>query len=144
MDDLLRDKPPVPVEQRPAETKRRVRGRGFLTGLCIVLVWLVATFCFVVLRSLPDPVSRSWLAFLYALPASFVVWLVLNSVWFSRRRNYLIISLLMWSALAALYLSFLVFGRNLWLLFVLGVPGQVIIVLWSRMADNLARRGDSV
>ena len=78
-------------------------------------------------------IDFQWLAFVYAVPISMIVWLVCNSVWFNQRRNYLIISLLMWSALATVYLTFLPFGYNLWLIFSLGVPGQVAIVFWSRL-----------
>jgi len=60
--------------------------------------------------------------------------LVMNSIWGNRRKNYLIISLLMWSLLAAAYLSAVVY--NPWLVFVLGVPGQIIIVLWSKLKKN--------
>jgi predicted membrane metal-binding protein len=75
--------------------------------------------------------------FACAVPASFVVWLVMNSIWFNRRRNYLIISLLMWSTLALIYIPVLLFaGKNLWLIFSLGLPGQAIIIMWSRLKQN--------
>ena len=51
-----------------------------------------------------------FLVFAYALPISAIVWLVFNSIWFNRRRNYLIISLLMWTVLAAVFLSVLAGG----------------------------------
>ena len=84
-----------------------------------------------VLKPFTGGLPGRWLTFVYAVPVSFIVWLVFNSIWFNRRRNFLIISLLMWSVLAALYLTFLVAGSNYWLLFAIGVPGQVIILLWS-------------
>ena len=61
------------------------------------------------------------------------MWLVFNSIWFNKRRNFLIVSLLMWSVLAAIFVSFLVFGTNIWQVFILGVPGQFIILMWSRI-----------
>ena len=70
-----------------------------------------------------------------AVPVSMVVWLVFNTVWFRHGRNYLIISLLMWSALATLHVSLLMSGFNyrIWLIYTLGIPGQVIILLWSNV-----------
>ena len=77
------------------------------------------------------------MVFACAVPASFIVWLVMNSIWFNRRRNYLIISLLMWSILALIYIPILLFAnRNLWLIFLLGIPGQAIIIMWSRLKQN--------
>ncbi|MBR6407377.1 MAG: helix-turn-helix transcriptional regulator [Clostridia bacterium] len=107
--------------------------RIFITGMCIVLVWLVATFAFVVVDASPLGTNLHWLAFVYAVPVSMVVWLVFNSIWFDQHRNFLIISILMWSALGSVFLSFLPFGIILWQIFVLGIPGQIIICFWSRI-----------
>ena len=79
-------------------------------------------------------VSRHWLILVYAVPVSMIVWLVFNSVWFNRRRNYLIISLLMWSLLAAVHVTVLTFNYNIWLIYTPGIPGQIIIFLWSKLS----------
>ena len=71
------------------------------------------------------------LSVVWAVPASLIVALVFNSIWGKQRRNYLYISLLMWTFLGSVYLTCL--SRNLWLLFVIGVPGQVIVLLWAGM-----------
>ena len=113
--------------------RQRIRNHGFITGICVLLVWLIATLVFVILDiSMRNP-TRHWLSFIYAVPVSMIVWLVFNSIWFKPHRNFLIVSLLMWSILISLYLSFVVFSMNLWQLFVLGIPGQFIILMWSRV-----------
>ncbi|MBQ4081909.1 MAG: helix-turn-helix domain-containing protein [Clostridia bacterium] len=113
--------------------RRRIRNHGFITGISILLVWLAATVAFVVSDIVMGDIKLHWLSFVYAAPASMIVWLVFNSIWFNRHRNFLIISLLMWSVLAAVFLSLLPFGQILWQIFVLGAPGQIIILLWSRI-----------
>lgn len=111
-----------------------IRTRGFVTGISILLVWLVATVIFTILETIPLDMTDHWLIFAYAVPASLIVWLVLNSIWFNRRRNYLIISLLMWTVIALAYIAVWRFaGRYLWMAFLLGIPGQAIIILWSRL-----------
>ncbi len=111
---------------------KQKKNRIFITGMCMLLVWLIATLCFVIATLLPVESSNSWLAFLYAVPATMIVWLVFNSVWFSRRLNFLIISMLMWSTLVSIHLSFLVAGFTpFWLVYLLGIPGQIIIFMWS-------------
>ncbi len=117
----------------PGNAARAKRNRRFITGMSILLVWLVATMLFVIIDLTGAKIFTHWMSFIYAVPASFVVLLVLNSVWFNRRHNYLIISLLMWSVLAVLFLSFWLAGFNIWLIFVLGLPGQIIILLWSNL-----------
>ncbi len=112
--------------------KGMVRNHGFITGMCILLVWLVAAIVYMFAVSL-SKINVFWLSFVYAIPLSFVIWLIFNAIWFSYKRNFLIISLLLWSVLASVYVSFLAFGINLWLVFILGVPSQIIIILWSNL-----------
>ena len=117
-------------DQPAAEMSRREKhNRAFITGMCILLVWMIATLFFILPLS-----SFPWMPFVYAVPASMILWLVFNSVWFNPRKNFLIVSLLMWTVLGAVYLSLRVFGGvNFWLIFTLGIPGQAIILLWSRI-----------
>ena len=111
--------------------KRKNRNRAIITCTSIVLVWFVALFVYTVFDIASPDIMKHWLSFLYAVPVSMVVWLVFNSIWFSRRRNFLIISLLLWSTLAAIHLTFLTFGMNIWQIYLLGIPGQVVTWLWS-------------
>jgi uncharacterized membrane protein len=69
----------------------------------------------------------------YALPIVLIVKLVFNSIWFNPRHNYLIISALVWSILAAIHITFLYFKQNVALIYLLGVAGQIVIFLWSRI-----------
>ena len=107
------------------------RNRSYIMGLSILLVWFIATLVFVIF-DLSEPVRYlHWLAFVYAVPVSSVVWLVFNSIWFIPRINWIIISILMWTTLISVYLTLLALGSNLWLIFILGIPGQAIAYLWS-------------
>jgi len=94
-------------------------------------VWFVALFAFIITSLVTSKASFQWLYFVYAMPIMLIVRLVLNSIWFNPRNNYIIVSLLMWSILTAIHISFLYFGINVALIFLLGVLGQIIIVLWS-------------
>lgn len=118
----------------PEPTKKRRFGNHIsITFISVLLVWLVATFTFVLIDLISNDFTCHWLAFVYAVPVSMIVWLVFNSIWFSTRRNFLIISLLMWTFLMALFLTLLPAGFNIWQIFIVGIPGQAIIFLWSRI-----------
>ena len=144
VDYLLTDihEAPEPVAEEKTEvetTKRRqsLRTRGFVTGMSVLLVWIAALVLFIVFDTASLDYRSNWVVFACAVPASFIVWLVMNSIWFNRRRNYLIISLLMWSLLALIYIPILLFAeRNLWLIFSLGIPGEAIIIMWSRLKQS--------
>lgn len=119
-----------PIEREHVSRRRR-NNRRFIMGMSIALVWLIATFAFVLITLLKQAIGAQWIVFVYAVPISMIVWLTFNSIWFNRRRNFLIISLLMWSLLGSIYITLL--PLNTWLLFALGVPGQIIILFWSRL-----------
>ena len=93
--------------------------------------WIVAVFAFIITTLIINRMTFQWLFFVYALPIVFTVKLILNSVWFNPRHNYLIISALMWSILATIHITFLYFKVNVSLVYLLGVAGQIVIVMWS-------------
>ena len=122
-----------PQETRPTKL-RQLHNHGFILGMCIMLVWLLAVVVFAAVNMAnPGVETASWLAFVAAVPVSMIVWLIFNSIWFNPRRNFLIVSLLMWTLLGAVYVTCLAFGSNPWLLFLIGVPGQIIIAFASRL-----------
>jgi len=99
-----------------------------ITCLSCALVFLIATFVFVVMGLLTD-IPRIWLAYVYCVPVCSIVLIVFNSLWGRAVWNYFIISVLMWSFLTCIYLT--VGNYSNWLIFIIGVPGQVIIITWS-------------
>jgi len=120
-------------EQKLKDATQKVihQNRKAITGIAIQMVWLVAIIVFIPIALFAPSENAKWLPFLYALPVSAIVWLVFNSIWFNRRRNYLIISLLMWSLLACIHLTALMLGAQIYYIYLIGLPGQLIIVLWS-------------
>ncbi len=109
------------------------RNRLVITLLSVTFVFLIATFLFAGYGIFSTPLRRVWIIYVYAVPVASVVALVLNSVWGLHRHvtNSVIISVLIWSLLTAVFLSFR--WENLWLIFTPGVPAQVLVILWSRL-----------
>ena len=93
--------------------------------------WIVALFAFIITTLITNHMTFQWLYFVYALPVVLIIKLIFNSIWFNPRRNYFIISALIWSILSAIHITFLHFGLNVSLIFLLGVAGQIVIILWS-------------
>ncbi len=137
VDYLLRadNEAAIPTEDG-ATANIRHRNHMVIAALSVLLVWFIATFFYVILDILGAQMALCWLPFLYAVPVSMIVWLVFNSIWFNTRRNFLIISLLMWTALLSIVVSLQAAGFSAWTLLLLGVPGQVIIFVWSRLRST--------
>ena len=113
-------------------------GCAFL--LSLLLVWFIALLGFIICWAVTTPHLYCWLAFVCAVPVSLIVLLVLNSVWGTVRNNLYIISLLMWSLLATVFVGLWDYEK-LWPVFLLGLPGQLAIVL-SFCFRRLPKRGD--
>ncbi len=119
---------------RASEKKQRIRTRIVITLMSLVLVWFIAVITFIVWQFFEHSAHNAWLSFVYAVPVSAIVSLVLVSVWFGRSLRFVSITVLLWSLLAAIYTSmFVFFAESFWYVFLLGVPGQVIIFLWWSM-----------
>lgn len=118
-------------EQKPVhETNKTIkRNQRIITALSVSLVWLISTLIFIVLGYTVPNISWHWLLFVYSCPVSLIVLLVFNSIWGRPRSNFAIITALVWLIIASIYLTFL--DLNLWMIFLIGIPSQIIIVLWS-------------
>ena len=133
-----------PQDYQPNFVDRQMRrNRMLITAIATMLVWLIATFLFFVFNALPQVslTFPTWLFFVYATVPCCIVLLVFNSIWGIRKWNFAIISALVWALLAACFLSILLIGAiNLWQIFLLGIPAQCIIMLWSSLKHPKRRK----
>lgn len=126
---LCEDHVEAPAVQQ--ESYARKKNKLIITFLSATLVWLIATLIFTIVNLCAPDAQYSGFVFIYATPATAVVFLVFNSIWGNQRWNFAIITALIWTILASLYFVF--FEYNIWLIFILGIPAQIIVLLWSRL-----------
>lgn len=112
--------------------------RSMVTLLSVAGVWAVALFTFVVIWILGN---FFWQIFVYAIPVSFLLWLIFNSVWNGGHRNWLPISGMIIGLVASVYLSFL--EQNWWQLFLLIPVAELIIFLSFRIRKKPGKWRDS-
>ena len=111
---------------------RVLKNRRIISLLSAMLVWLIATVMFVCFAS-TKVFDESWMVFVYAVPVSLIVLLIFNAIWGKDKYNFFIISGIVWSTLATLYLSLYQIANNFWLIFIIGIPAEIIIILWSNL-----------
>ena len=126
------DEPAAAPQKQGLSQKKK--NRLIIVGMAALLVWLIATMIFVVLDAVLPELRYGPFLFLYAAPITAVVCLVFNSIWFDPRWNYAIISVLVWTVLLAIFLTF--YQYHIWKLFLIGIPAQLIILLWSRLRPS--------
>ena len=101
------------------------------------IVWLVAILCFVTLQ-LVKPGFSWWLIYLYAVLVNGIVILVYAALWKHRILNFLSVTAIIWVSLVCIFLTVralaLIYGfeyGGLWCIFLLGVPLQILEILWA-------------
>ncbi len=112
--------------------KKNLSNKIIITCLAVTLVWFVAIFIYAECQFISY--YNYWQAFIWALPATFLIILIFNSIWGKRKYIYFIITLFMWTLILAIHLQFIEY--KMWLIYLLGVPGQIAIVLASQLKRN--------
>lgn len=117
----------LPVKEEPVPKKKV--NKSVIQMLVSLLVWFIALLVYVVLDSVSVP--KSWIGFIYAIPANAIVLLSLRSAWRMYNWNHALVSVIVWGSLVAFHATVLVFTRhNIWKLFLLGLLGQAAVTLW--------------
>ena len=111
-----------------------------LAALTVSAVWLAAVVLFFVgtIKANLEWPGGGWVVFVWAAPASSLVFLAFNSVWGNNKgwRTSLII-LSIWLLLGATYVQIGMVmpegGWLLWEIFLIGVPLTVVAALWDKL-----------
>lgn len=131
LDDLVREQQQVKVMPKNAKCRQRLITVLLSSGLC----WLVAVIVFVGIGIFAPDFTYGWVTFLYAVPATAIVVLVFSCIWHYKWVRIISISVLVWSLLACIYITFLKW--NIWLIFLIGVPLQILALfffVWRKKA----------
>ena len=139
VDDLLHEHKEAPVMPGNTRLKRRIIISLLSVGLC----WLVAVVAFVFIGIIGPQVPHKWLSFVYAVPVSAIVVLVFACIWHYRWVRISAITVLIWTVLACVYLTAHVLGAEIALIFLIGVPLQILALIffvpWKSLHLNVPK-----
>ena len=130
---------------QPARADSR-RGKCLITLMSVGLVWLVAAVVFCALRLFDSKVTSGWLAFIFALPVSFIVLVIFTCIWWGKWWRFASVSGLIWSTTLCIVLT--VTHPDIYVLFIVSLVLQVLACLWfalprSRRDTSTVSREDS-
>ncbi len=136
LDDMLRENGVHHVVS-PDEVLRdeQLTQKILITALWVTMVWIVAAVVF--LYSQYSRGTMFWMAFVWAVPVSFLVALVFARRWGAadfKRISCILSSGFVWSALISFYFQFM--SYNIWMIFFIGVPVQIALILSSKIHDS--------
>ena len=106
-----------------------IRQNKIVISLFMVgLVWLVATLVFVLISMVAPAYTRSWMCFIYAIPASALVLFIFSCIWKNKWIMFSVYTCLVWSLLLTVFLA-VSFSHSSYI-FIVGIPLQALGVLW--------------
>lgn len=100
----------------------------FTGALAITIVWMIATIIFVYLIQQHNVIAFQ--VFMWAIPIS----LLLICFYIKKRskvERMIVFSILLWTILIAAFIQFI--DLNLYLIFLVGLPAQLALFLWSKI-----------
>lgn len=101
------------------------------SAMMVTIVWMIFTIVYVFI--LMREGKSLWTLFVWGAPATSLVIVFANRLYFHKRIIYFIgFSLFVWSLIAAFYLQFLLIV-NAWPLFLVGIPAEIILILWANI-----------
>ena len=138
VDDFFRE------EKAKIKMTRKSR-RWFIFGLSETLVWLVFGVFFSVFSIALPNVFAWWLLFVYAAAASAILAVVWAGIYHKRLYQLIATSCIVWFTIASVYLTALMVtlpnpNPNLWLLFLIGAPLEILAILWYFLRKNLKKK----
>ena len=95
--------------------------------LMLTVVWFFITLAFVYSNSILH--KNVWQIFILGVPISCAVMLLFNGSWNKYIYRFVILTVMIWSTLLYVYLRLI--SYNLFLIFILGVPAELALVIWA-------------
>ena len=115
-------------EKKNPERERKIT----IAILSVTIIFLCATIIFVYGYVFRSQQVVFWLIYVWAVPASSLILLYYNRKWLhSILASTILKSIFLWTLLLCLYLQFS--DYRLWLIFIIGIPMEIIIVLSSNL-----------
>jgi len=130
--------------KRIVYTKRK----SVLFAWAVALVYAIATVLYVTLSMIFPHEHRLYLLFIYAIPLASIVICALNRVWKVPVLSLIFQSILIWTLILSLYLTFhnVLHLLKDYYLFFAGIPLQALITLWyfrNRKERNGVEKNES-
>lgn len=122
-----------PKKNNPYVVRRDTPNQIVITLIAIASVWIAATVGFSYMSIVLS--QNKWSLFIWAIPLTAIVCALCNAYFFKNKVfSYLLWSIINWTLILSVYIELL--HHNFWLLFIVGIPIQIIIILLAILKFN--------
>ena len=115
-----------PTKTKPIHKKSTIH--VLITILSVLLVFLVATVCFVGTKLVFPNLPKVWISFIIAIPVTFIILVVYSYIWGNYLLKFLSVSGLCWTVPLALTVS--IPYQYVWLYFICAIPLQFLVIFF--------------
>ena len=134
VDYLLKEDHSEFIEQNILFEKNKRRNHLIISMLAVSVVWFLCTFIFVAFSYAELGVmDNPWIVLIYAIPLSAIAFLVFSILYKQKLGILISVSLIMWGLVLAVFLTWF---TEYPLLFLICVPGQLLIYLGSQIKKS--------
>ena len=125
IDDIVSKHIQKPI--KPKAKKIRLSQHTIISIIAFAAIWFLATIGFAVVYAFFNLESQAYLAFIVAIPVSFFTVMILSFIWYPYFITAIFASVFIWTGVLAITLC--VSAINLWLLYIIAAPIQLIVIL---------------
>ena len=132
------------VKKKISSQNSSLTKQVYIKLLSIGIGWLVTlmTFFFLVTLLPKDAKFQEWLVFVYGALITGVILLVWDFIYHHRLLRVFDTSIVIWTGALTIYLTILVIlNLNLYLIFLVGIPLEVLEILWFLFRKNKKKTG---
>ena len=109
----------------PSEVKDK--NKMLVTALLVTIVWTIMAVVFV--YTMQNNGKTLWQLFIWAIPLSFLV-IAISLRQYKRIDQMIVLSLFLWTLLLAFFIQF---QFEIPLIFLIGIPAQLALFIWSKI-----------
>lgn len=115
------------TEEEKKDTKVQDIKKFSIVLLMVTTLWLIITVAFVLANTIRH--QNIWKIFVLGIPLSCAIMLLFNGSWNKYIYRFVVLTVLVWSFLAFVYLQFLEY--NIFFVFLIGIPLEIALVIWA-------------
>lgn len=108
-------------QQAKMEQSKRISIALLWVSVIWILVAVIYAYCEMFLN------ISLWQVFVWGVPFSVFIFSVFNRRWNMIKQKYILHSIFLWTLLLSIYLQ--IMSYNIWLIFIIGVPIQISLIL---------------
>lgn len=132
VDYLLEENHDEFLEQSKIIANKKNKSHFLISLISAAIVWFLCCFIFVLFSYTNELTISPWYILTYAIPLSSVAFLVFSILWGRQRSIAISLSVVMWGTLLCVYLTWF---SDLPVIFILGIPGQLLIYLFTQIKN---------